>query len=65
MNTLTFIKLAIVDGLKVFFPKTTLGMPTNMKEIDIPRKDKKIINKKVPVDYVCKGLCSQCKHYER
>ena len=64
MNTLSFIKYCIVDGLKVCFPKTTLGIPEKREEIDVAY-DKKAPNVKVPVDYVCKGLCFQCKHYSR
>lgn len=52
MNTLSFIKYCIIDGLKPLFPKVELGIP-----------EEKIENlQKVPVDYVCKGLCSQCRY---
>ncbi|MGN0929828.1 MAG: hypothetical protein ACI4N3_04265 [Alphaproteobacteria bacterium] len=55
MNTLSFIKLCIIDGLKPFFPKVELGIP-----------EEKVENvNRVPADYVCKGLCSKCKYNER
>ena len=64
MNKLSFIKYCIVDGLKVCFPKTTLGIPEKREEIDVAY-DKKAPNFKVPVDYVCKGSCSKCRYYGR
>ncbi|MDE6224130.1 MAG: hypothetical protein K2M23_01495 [Alphaproteobacteria bacterium] len=52
MNKMSFIKYCIVDGLKLFFPKVEFGIPEEKVE-KLP---------KVPVDYVCKGLCSQCRY---
>lgn len=64
MNTLTFIKYCIVDGLKVCFPKTTLGLPKEREEIDMVY-DKKPSNFKISSDYVDNGLYSKSRHYGR
>ena len=63
MNILTFMKLAIVDGLKVFFPKVSYGIPSVIEERDAYVSDVKAISgEKVPVDFVCKGRCSACQY---
>ncbi len=60
MNLLSFIKYCIVDGLKPFFPEVELGKPK--RHVSYLGKS---VSEKVPVDYVCKGLCSECKYNER
>lgn len=64
MNRLSFIKYCIVDGLKVCFPKTTLGILEKREEMGLAY-DKKAPNSKVSSDYVDNGLYSKSRHYGR